>query len=172
MNTLLSDLKPDNVVLSASNVAKLTDFGCGRFGIKPARDIIAGTAGYVAPEVLLEEEYSFSAALSADLFSLGVLTWALFSGGLLKKKMKADPPTLHLTIRSGLFRDLENDYRELQKCLDLRLVKVAFRIQDYPRKIRAHPLLTQLDMPSFEAPPARVNQWLEQWQKLPVSHRG
>ena len=116
MDTLLRDLKPDNVVISASTrfrhfwilqnhilssysphrmilaqhvmfsrllmsfhvgfagdrgVAKLTDFGFGRFGVEGSSGtwsfgIPAGSPGYVAPEVILQRNYDHSAMGGKD----------------------------------------------------------------------------------------------------------
>jgi len=79
---LLRDVKPDNVVLSADDTAKLTDFGFSSldtystgdftFGIPP------GTPSYVAPEVLSGVGYDFN----ADFYSFGVLTFVILTGGI------------------------------------------------------------------------------------------
>lgn len=58
---------------------KVIDFGLTRvLGPGERCDEPFGTLGYVAPEVLRKEPYSFS----CDLWSLGCLTYALLSGSL------------------------------------------------------------------------------------------
>src|SRR5437016_4948122 len=44
------DLKPANVVLDPSGIAKLTDFGIARAARDPAEQELLGTARYIAPE--------------------------------------------------------------------------------------------------------------------------
>ncbi len=60
-------------------IPKLIDFGLARI-LKPGEksDEPFGTLGYVAPEVLRKESYSFQ----CDLWSLGCISYALLSGTL------------------------------------------------------------------------------------------
>ena len=58
-------------------VPKLVDFGLAKI-IGPSETAVEpfGTVGYVAPEVLKKEPYSFS----CDMWSLGCIIYALMSG--------------------------------------------------------------------------------------------
>jgi len=83
LNLLIRDLKPPNVVLSSRRCAKLTDFGHGRLAAdSPGGEwsfvTPPGTPGYIAPELLSKQPCSYP----VDIYSLGVLTWVVFSGGL------------------------------------------------------------------------------------------
>ena len=70
------DLKPSNVL--GSELYKLSDFGiCTQ--VKELESIprsFVGTAWYMAPEVIMQEPYSFS----ADIWSLGCLVYELYTG--------------------------------------------------------------------------------------------
>lgn len=61
------------------SVPKLVDFGLAKI-IGPSEKTTEpfGTLGYVAPEVLKKEPYTFS----CDLWSLGCISYALLSGSL------------------------------------------------------------------------------------------
>ena len=76
------DLKLENVMMSdnsESSVPKLVDFGLAKMiGPNEKADEPFGTLGYVAPEVLRKEPYSFS----CDLWSFGCIIYALLSGSL------------------------------------------------------------------------------------------
>jgi len=93
LNLLIRDLKPGCVGLSGSRCAKLTDFGYGRLvadspGGQWSYVVPPGTPGYIAPELLSKEAYSYP----VDIYSFGVLTWVVLSGGL-KDAKSAVPPT-------------------------------------------------------------------------------
>ena len=74
------DVKPQNLLLSADGVVKLTDFGLARS--HESRDItvtgfFVGTPFYVAPE---QVENSRRADVRADLYSLGCVFFELLAG--------------------------------------------------------------------------------------------
>jgi serine/threonine protein kinase len=75
------DVKPGNLLLSDSGAIKLADFGIARAvdqsSITQVGSVL-GTAAYLAPEQARGEE----AGPSADLYSLGVVTYQLLSGRL------------------------------------------------------------------------------------------
>ncbi len=66
----------DNTIRS---IPKLVDFGLAKF-IGPNEKAIEpfGTLGYVAPEVLLKQPYSYG----CDMWSFGCIMYALLSGCL------------------------------------------------------------------------------------------
>lgn len=67
------DLKPANVLLVADGTIRLADFGLAAL---PRTGAIAGTPAYMAPEQL-EGQVS----PSSDLYAVGMLAWALLTGG-------------------------------------------------------------------------------------------
>jgi serine/threonine-protein kinase len=75
------DVKPGNLLVSDSDVVKLADFGIARAtdqsSITQVGSVL-GTAAYLAPEQARGEE----AGPHADIYSLGVVAYQLFSGRL------------------------------------------------------------------------------------------
>ena len=77
------DIKPENVMLSTSGIAKILDFGVAKF--LPRSDqsstidrsgTIGGTPAYMSPEVLLEK----GADGRSDIFSLGLVLYEALAG--------------------------------------------------------------------------------------------
>ncbi len=75
------DVKPGNVLISSSGVAKVTDFGIARALSSPADDLtqagsVMGTASYFSPE----QAQGFAVDARSDLYSLGVVLFELVTG--------------------------------------------------------------------------------------------
>jgi len=72
------DLKPENLVFDSEGYLKLTDFGiaCSYEDGDDNHDLEAGTPGYIAPEVMLRHNSSYS----ADYFALGVIGCECMTG--------------------------------------------------------------------------------------------
>ena len=80
--TLHQDIKPGNIMLDRNGEVKIVDFGsCFVKGIAEIdspieRDVILGTAGYSAPEVVLGDR----STVSSDIFSLAVIIFEMLTG--------------------------------------------------------------------------------------------
>jgi serine/threonine protein kinase len=71
------DVKPDNVLITASNDVKLADFGCCEVTTLNAEPKASGTIYYAAPEIFLKTS---RVGVKADIWSFGVMLYVLFSG--------------------------------------------------------------------------------------------
>ena len=82
------DLKPTNVMRLGDGKLRLVDLGAALpFGERPARDLVAGTAAYGAPEQLAGE----AADPRGDLYSVGVMLFELLCG---QRPFQGDPMVL------------------------------------------------------------------------------
>ena len=69
------DVKPENLLVTDAGTVKLTDFGLAS-GLAVITDKIAGTPGYMAPEVIA----GGTAGPRSDLFSAGAVAYELLTG--------------------------------------------------------------------------------------------
>jgi serine/threonine-protein kinase len=76
------DIKPQNMVVEASGVLKVMDFGIARLASRPSgagqtqQGMVVGTPEYMAPEQLLGEELD----PRADLYATGVVLYECLHG--------------------------------------------------------------------------------------------
>jgi serine/threonine-protein kinase len=106
------DVAPGNVLIRRSDGAvKLTDFGLAcKAGNNPATydGNVAGTYGYMAPEVLRGEP----ASPLSDLYSLGALAYRLLAGP--PEQRSAAGPGLPASVADVIDRAQEDDPKDRQ----------------------------------------------------------
>lgn len=99
------DLKPQNVFLTRGGAVKVLDFGlarvCGQSRIT-AQGAVAGTPGYIAPEVLAGEPGD----ARADLYALGAIWFEMLAG---RRFCDSGAPAIEGRDAEPLRRALERD---------------------------------------------------------------
>jgi len=73
------DIKPGNILISATGTIKITDFGLAQISVAPtltSEGMIVGTPAYLAPEIVRGE----AADVRTDLFSLGATVAETLTG--------------------------------------------------------------------------------------------
>jgi serine/threonine protein kinase len=75
-NVIHRDIKPENLVLDINGYVRLTDFGIAIINKDDNSKESSGTAGYMAPEVMLQQGHSYP----ADFFALGVIGYEFMIG--------------------------------------------------------------------------------------------
>jgi len=117
------DLKLENIMMSdSSDLAspKIVDFGLAKI-IGPSNTASEpfGTLGYVAPEVLQKQPYTFS----CDLWSIGCIIYALLSGSL-PFDHENQKETIRMTLEDPLVFDLPcwDDVSDMAKDLITKLL--------------------------------------------------
>lgn len=117
-DTLLRDLKPQNVVLTGCGNAKLIDFGAAALHAGEhvpvagwSLGVTPGSPGYVAPEVLRGDSYS----AKADFYSFGVLVWMLETGGQFNEGMPEPPHSYFPAMGIHDMRPLFDDWKVLRE---------------------------------------------------------
>jgi serine/threonine protein kinase len=123
------DIKPENVMLSADGRLVLIDFdiACAQVAMWDSDFPVAGTPGYIAPE-LLAESPSFSPL--SDVYGLGATLYRLLTGHRPPLDMREAAQDrafrrLPLSLRSVLLWMTERDPQ--QRPDDMRVVRVALK---------------------------------------------
>lgn len=119
------DLKPGNVLLDRNGHVYVMDFGFAYLiaGSSTSGYSLGGTAGYLAPEVMLQQSQPTPAA---DIYAIGMLMWTLATGkppNAFNRGETMDEPlvNVHTICRRCLANDPNARYRsakELVQALD------------------------------------------------------
>ena len=125
------DIKPENIMLTASQRVKILDFGVAkRFTIASStastesltsiKASLSGTPAYMAPEVLMQKPYDGR----ADIFSLGLVFYELLSG---KQPFLSESfaGTLALVLQSDPLP--VNKYRDVSPSLSMIVSKMMMK---------------------------------------------
>ena len=117
-NIIHRDIKPENLVFDKKGYLNLTDFGIARkFKNNKLIKDMSGTPGYLSPEVLLQNNQTFS----SDYFSLGIIIYELiFLQRPFEGKTKQELSENILNKNINLTRDqLPINFRNSQTADDL-----------------------------------------------------
>ncbi|PSS19584.1 Serine/threonine-protein kinase [Actinidia chinensis var. chinensis] len=116
MGVVHRDIKPENILLTTSGKIKLADFGLAmRVANGQRLTGLAGSPGYVAPEVLLGNYCE-----KVDIWSAGVLLHALltgslpFQGGSLEEVFEAIK-NVNLDFHIGIWESISKPARDLME---------------------------------------------------------
>ena len=155
-NIIHRDIKPQNVLISASGIIKICDFGFARaIDNKTMITSIKGTPLYMAPELLKEYPYN----KKADLWSLGVILYELYVG---------QPPFYTNNFQTLLHKIAKEDIRypdsmssDFKDFLKGLLVKNPKDRWDWA-KILAHPYLkeTESEKKSHKEREENYHKWI------------
>ena len=117
------DIKPENVLLSASGRVVLTDLGLVRAAYEPDGGIVAGTPAYMAPEIV-SPTYANAGWHYVDAYAFGVLAFRVLAGVL---PFEASSPVLmlfnHLHESPPKLDELAGVPKRLSELVDRLLAK-------------------------------------------------
>ncbi|HHO53102.1 MAG TPA: hypothetical protein ENK18_20065 [Deltaproteobacteria bacterium] len=163
MHLVHRDIKPDNIRIDPNGVVKLLDFGIARAGTiereaQTSSDVIMGSAQYLAPERLVQQEIG----PESDIFALGCTMFeALTAEALFARKSMRQMYLLMVEPRryEEFVADRCTTWRERlgsDRALALIKAMTAYRKADRPR---AAEVAARCDLISDGIPGPTLTQW-------------
>ncbi len=111
------DVKSANIVVGDGGMVKLMDFGFAESSDEFAESYgtVAGTLGYIAPELLTGQQ----ASVSSDIYAAGITLLEVASGARVRDSFTADDPARHAVslIGGGAIDHLEAAIAELVRAM-------------------------------------------------------
>ncbi|XP_059913605.1 G protein-coupled receptor kinase 6 isoform X2 [Gadus macrocephalus] len=148
------DLKPENILLDDHGHIRISDLGLAVH--VPEGESIkgrVGTVGYMAPEVVKNERYSFG----PDWWSLGVLLYEMIQGSSpfqqRKKRMKREEVEKLVTEQNEEYSDKFSDL-STSLCQMLLVKEPSERLgcqQGGALEVKAHPIFSSINFKRLEA---------------------
>ena len=140
------DIKPENLVFDSHGYLRITDFGIAKkYTVNNKKDT-SGTVGYLAPEVLCNENHNYS----IDYYAIGIIAYELAYGHRpYIGKTKHEVKQLILTKQAHLeYDDLPDGYQDEAADFINKLIqrKPKNRLgKDSINEVINHPWLRSLD---------------------------
>jgi len=118
------DIKPENVILDGASPIglKLVEFDCAQ--VQAGGELCRGACGtlpFIAPEVLLMEEYD---GMAADVWSLGVMLFEVHCGYDGTEKLLNAPLRQHPAVRACAVDSTRN--KIIGACIKVRFAQTEF----------------------------------------------
>lgn len=151
VKVIYRDLKPENCMLNANGNLVLTDFGLSKVASDEDKlNSITGTIQYMAPEVIMGEEYDYG----VDWWSLGCVAFDLLTGappftGLDPDKVLKKIKNFKKTLKFPFY--LSNDAKDfLRKMLQVDPLK-RFDVDGEWERYKKHNFFRYVDWKSLES---------------------
>ena len=117
------DVKPENVLLSASGRVVLTDLGLVRAAYEPDGGLVAGTPAYMAPEIITPK-FANAGWHFVDAYAFGVLAFRVLAGRLpFIADNTLDLVLMHADISPPKLEEIAGVSRRLSELVDELLSK-------------------------------------------------
>jgi serine/threonine protein kinase len=154
LGVVYRDLKPENVMLSATGHVVLTDFGLS--SVEETCHSILGTPQFTAPEVIKGDEYSYP----ADWWSLGIMMYDMLLGGApFDGRNKKEIFNRILTMKIRLPTYLSLDAKDLLSKLLNRNPLKRMKVDEDFKKFQQHRFFRKIDWKNLQntTPPISPN---------------